>query len=273
MANGGRGLRDPDDAASARRVATHRAMLGGAAHRMEGTADSPRVRWALDITDRINNTAVELHRLLYEAKQNGAHTELGFGSWQDYVQACFRFSRQYADYQIKHAQVIEVLERVAGITVTVPEGQTRGMAKPKVLDAVTEYMTGEIERGVDPELVVQRVIAWWGQPNRKQALAMARVPGALTAMSYELAVTDDFAEHVETVRAAIQLAKRAVPSEDFVERLTAPERQQLDVLLAQVDKVLAPLRGAASSDARVLPAASPRRQPPPAIKVRRTKAT
>jgi hypothetical protein len=214
-------------------------LLKGAVVRQAwaGTPADDRVRWAQRITDDIVKQATELHRLLHEAKVGRAHEFMGFDTWEQYVETCFHFTRQRAHQLEKHNEVIRALEAAAGVAVSVPEGQTRGMHR--VLDVVVDYMRHEIERGVDPEIVVERVVAYFGRPNRRQAVAMSRVPGALSAMSLQLAETDDFNRHVDSVYGLMRVSRAPVPPEEFLRRLSDAERADLRRELANAQRWVA----------------------------------
>lgn len=234
MARRARGLRDPETPDS---PADKTPLLKGGLAAQLSAGDDDRYRWAKQITEDILAKATDLHRLLAEAKEGKAHEELGFGTWEDYVQTCFHFSRQRAHQLEKHNEVIRALEAAAGVDVAVPEGQTRGMHR--VLDVVLKYMQEELERGVDPYVLVERVVAYFGRPNRKQAVAMSRVPGALSAMELQLMDTDDFNRHVDSVYGLMRVSRAPVPPEDFVQRLSEVERSDLERELATAQRWVA----------------------------------
>lgn len=266
MAGRGRGLRDPE---TPEKPGDKAHLLNGAVVRQawSGTPADDQVRWAQQITDEIVNHATELHRLLHEAKVGEAHKHLGFGTWEQYVETCFHFTRQRAHQLTKHNEVIRALEGAAGVEVTVPEGHTRGMHR--ALDVVVKYMQEEIERGVDPYLVVEQVVAYFGRPNRKQAVTMSRVPGALSAMALQLAETDDFNRHVRTVHGLMCVTRSALPPEDYVTRLSDVSRADLARELASAERWVAQAQRGLAEAAMPEPeeeAARRRRTPPPPIR-------
>jgi hypothetical protein len=67
-------------------------------------------------TDKVKAVAVALWLDLYELHQDGAHEALGYGSWGEYVEAEFGFTRVHAHRLVKAAKVMDALGGNPGVT-------------------------------------------------------------------------------------------------------------------------------------------------------------
>lgn len=178
-----------------------------------------RVKWAQDLTNDILEKSKDLHDLLHQAEVGEAHRLMGFDTFDEYARTVFDISRQRLWQLKKHHAVITAMEAAAGVTLSVPEGQTRGMHTPDVLPKVIEFMEAGREQGVDPYVLVDTVIALWGRPNRKQAEAMAGVRGFYGAMWLQLSETD-FHAHFGRLQRVLNATAASVPPDEFAARLT-----------------------------------------------------
>lgn len=234
-----RGLRDPDQP---ERPKSKRALLEGAVARnvYAGVEFPPdRVKWAQDLTNDILKQSKELHRLLHEAEVGEAHRLMGFDTFDEYARTIFEISRQRLWQLKKHHAVITAMEAAVGVTLSVPEGQTRGMHTPDVLAKVIAFMEAGREQGVDPYVLVDAVIALWGRPNRKQALAMSNVRSFLGAMFVQLAETDTdehlkYFAHLQTILDAT----RNQQPEGFAERISEMTQRMTPDRRAQFEAAL-----------------------------------
>lgn len=114
---------------------------------------------ARDITNRINQAAGELWRLLLEAYERQAWRALGYASWKAYVESEFTITRQRAYQLLDQGRVIRLLQEAAGdvsTTVDISERAARGI-KPS-LPEVTAQIRERVESGAAPEEAVREVV-------------------------------------------------------------------------------------------------------------------
>lgn len=113
------------------------------------------------ITAQINAYAINLPKLVKEAKDAEAWRTLGFASWQEYVTEALVISRQYADLLVKHAAKAEELSDATGLPVdlfALPERATRPLEKSTMVDAATTALA-ELPADTSDEAKAEAVTA------------------------------------------------------------------------------------------------------------------
>lgn len=119
---------------------------------------------ARELTNRINQTAGKLWRLLLESYEREAWRALGYASWREYATAEFTISKSRAYQILDQGRVIAAITEAARLSadedfstmVEIPERAAREI-KP-MLPEVTEQVRERVEAGEEPESAVRDVI-------------------------------------------------------------------------------------------------------------------
>jgi HPt (histidine-containing phosphotransfer) domain-containing protein len=110
------------------------------------------------LTDRIGATASNLCSLLLEAQQRKAWKALGYANWQQYVEAEFRKTRQWAHLLMNQARVIQQLGEAAGTSTMVDITERVARELKPHMPKVTAKIRELIDAGEKPDDVVRTVI-------------------------------------------------------------------------------------------------------------------
>ncbi len=116
------------------------------------------------LTDRIKQAANDFEQLVWEAHQRRVWKVLGFGSWNDYVRAEFKFSRVRAHQLIQFAEIKETLREAQTLTdVNAPpstEAQARPLTQLPPEEQAPAWQEAQERHGTDqpPARVVEEVV-------------------------------------------------------------------------------------------------------------------
>lgn len=122
---------------------------------------------ARDLTDRIKSALDDLEHgieeigsMLAEAHERGSWKNLGYSSWNRYVEAEFQMSKRHANRLVAHEHFVAMLEAGSNLSGTIgptpalTEGETRMVRSDPV---AVKQVKKLVKRGVSPKAAVARV--------------------------------------------------------------------------------------------------------------------
>jgi hypothetical protein len=179
---------------------------------------------ARDLTERINRATRQVCMLVHEAHRRRAWLALGYGTWDQYVQAEFAISRTRSYELLDQGRVIRSLQAAAGIS-GIPDlsAYAAGQIKPYLPDLIE--VVRERTVGVSEEDGLRIVV----QAVRERRALIARERRAQEALP-----AGEVATELARLRSAIESLASMPPVDDVIDRVEQLQARRL----ARVDQAL-----------------------------------
>lgn len=114
------------------------------------------------LTERIRNSMESVGMMLLEAYEKRAHLALDYPTWEAYVAAEFRLSRQESYKQIDKGRIVAAIAETAGTTQAKEAAQYVSVRAAQVLktdiDAAAREITRAVQKGADYEEAIKAAV-------------------------------------------------------------------------------------------------------------------